>query len=37
MGLQVETAERAWVHWRSLYVTNPEGNLVELVCYDASV
>jgi catechol-2,3-dioxygenase len=36
-GLQVETAEHAWVHWRSLYVTDPEGNLVELVCYDASV
>lgn len=36
-GLQVETAEHAWVHWRSLYVTDPEGNQVELVCYDASV
>jgi catechol-2,3-dioxygenase len=31
-GLQVETAEHAWVHWRSLYVTDPEGNQVELVC-----
>ena len=37
LGLQVETAEHAWVHWRSLYVTDPEGNQVELVCYDASV
>lgn len=37
LGLQVETAEHAWVHWRSVYVTDPEGNLVELVCYDASV
>jgi catechol-2,3-dioxygenase len=36
-GLQVETAEHAWVHWRSLYVTDPEGNQVELVCHDASV
>jgi len=26
-----------WVHWRPLYVTNPEGNQVELVCYDSSV
>jgi catechol-2,3-dioxygenase len=36
-GLNVETAEHAWVHWRSLYVTDPEGNLVELVCFDSSV
>jgi catechol-2,3-dioxygenase len=25
------------VHWRSLYVADPEGNQVELVCYDDSV
>jgi catechol-2,3-dioxygenase len=37
LGLQVETAEHAWVHWRSLYVTDPEGNQVELVCYDVNV
>ena len=37
LGIQVETAEHAWVHWRSLYVTDPEGNQVELVCYDDSV
>jgi catechol 2,3-dioxygenase len=37
LGLEVETAEHAWVHWRSLYVTDPEGNQVELVCYDSSV
>jgi len=37
LGLQVETAEHAWGHWRSLYVTDPEGNQVELVCYDESV
>ncbi len=30
LGLQVETAQHAWVHWRSLYVTDPEGNQVEL-------
>src|ERR1700756_5499891 len=28
LGLEVETAEHAWVHWRSLYVTDPEGNQV---------
>ena len=37
LGLHVETAEHAWVHWRSLYVTDPEGNQVELVCYDESI
>ena len=37
LGLRVETAEHAWVRWRSLYVTDPEGNQVELVCYDGSV
>jgi len=37
LGLQVTTAEHAWVHWRSLYVTDPEGNEVELVCYDSTV
>jgi len=37
LGLQVEAAEHAWVHWRSLYVRDPEGNQVQLVCYDKSV
>jgi catechol-2,3-dioxygenase len=37
LGFQVTTAEHAWVHWRSLYVTDPEGNEVELVCYDTRV
>jgi catechol 2,3-dioxygenase len=37
LGLQVETAQHTWVHWRSLYINDPEGNQVELVCYDSSV
>jgi catechol 2,3-dioxygenase-like lactoylglutathione lyase family enzyme len=37
LGLTVETTEHAWVHWRSLYVSDPEGNRVEFVCYDAMV
>jgi catechol 2,3-dioxygenase len=37
LGLAVETAEHAWVHWRSLYVTDPEGNSIELVSYDETV
>jgi len=37
LGFEVETMEHEWIHWRSLYVLDPEGNLVELVCYDESV
>jgi catechol-2,3-dioxygenase len=37
LGLEVETTEHAWVHWRSLYLNDPEGNQVELVCYDQSI
>ena len=37
LGLKVVTAEHAWVHWRSLYVNDPEDNMVELVCYDEKV
>lgn len=37
LGQRVETAEHTWVHWRSLYVRDPEGNLVEFVCYDQNV
>jgi catechol-2,3-dioxygenase len=37
LGFQVETAEHTWVHWRSLYVADPEGNQVEMVCFDGRV
>ena len=37
LGVRVNTAEHAWVRWRSLYVDDPEGNTVEWVCYDESV
>jgi catechol 2,3-dioxygenase len=37
LRVTVTTAEHAWVHWRSLYFADPEGNTVELVCYDESV
>lgn len=36
LGLDVEIREHEWVHWRSLYVVDPEGNVVELVCFDES-
>ena len=37
LGLKVETENHHWVKWRSLYVRDPEGNLVELVCYDENL
>lgn len=37
LGLDVETAEHTWKHYRSLYIIDLEGNVVEFVCYDASV
>jgi catechol 2,3-dioxygenase-like lactoylglutathione lyase family enzyme len=37
LGLRVETSAHAWVHWRSIYAWDPEGNCVELVCFDPSV
>ena len=37
LGQPVRTSEHAWVHWRSLYIDDPEGNTVEFVCYDESV
>jgi len=37
LGLDVETGVHEWVHYRSLYVCDPDGNVVELVCYDESV
>ena len=33
LGLKVKTAENSWVHWRSLYIDDPEGNMVEWVYY----
>src|SRR5271165_3464552 len=37
LGLNVEVKEHEWVNWRSLYFHDPEGNQVELVCYDESL
>ena len=37
LGLPVRISEHAWVHWRSLYIKDPEGNTVEWVCYDERV
>lgn len=37
LGLQVNTTVHAWLHVRSLYFSDPEGNLLEFVAYDERV
>lgn len=36
-GLETRTSIHAWVQWRSLYVTDPDENSVEFVCFDPSI
>jgi glyoxylase I family protein len=37
LGLKVEVKDHVWVKWRSLYFHDPEGNEIELVCFDPSL
>jgi catechol 2,3-dioxygenase-like lactoylglutathione lyase family enzyme len=37
LGLTVTTAVHGWCHWRSIYVLDPEENIIELVCFDDTV
>jgi catechol-2,3-dioxygenase len=37
LGCRLKFADHDWVHWRSLYLYDHEGNNVELVCYDPTV
>jgi catechol-2,3-dioxygenase len=37
LGLNVIAKEQKGFSWRSLFVKDPEGNTVELVCYDERV
>ena len=37
LGLHIKAADHAWLHVRSFYFPDPEGNLLEFVCYDGSV
>jgi catechol 2,3-dioxygenase-like lactoylglutathione lyase family enzyme len=37
LGLDVQATEHPWLRVRSLYFADPEGNLLELVCYDECV
>jgi len=37
LGVEVTTVEHRLCRWRSLYVRDPEGNILELVCYDGAI
>ena len=37
LGLKVNATVHEWIHVRSMYFSDPEGNMLEFVCYDASV
>ena len=37
LGLEVRATEHEWLHVHSLYFSDPEGNLLEYVCYDENV
>jgi catechol-2,3-dioxygenase len=37
MGIELELAEHPAFGWRSMYMYDPDGNSVELVCFDASI
>jgi len=36
-GIEHTVQEFAWIGWRGVFTTDPEGNTVELVAYDATV
>lgn len=35
-GLSPDTAIHSWIGWRSIYVSDPDGNTVEFVCHDSN-
>ncbi len=37
LGLKVNATVHEWLHVRSMYFSDPEGNLLEFVCYDETV
>ena len=37
LGLDVRSTEHPWLHVRSMYFPDPEGNTLELLCYDERV
>ena len=37
LGLPVRLMTHPWIGWRSIYIPDPEGNVVEFVCHDPEV
>ena len=37
LGLKINATVHEWLHVRSLYFSDPEGNTLEFVCYDETV
>jgi catechol-2,3-dioxygenase len=37
LGIKVNATIHEWIHVHSMYFSDPEGNLLEFVCYDANV
>jgi catechol-2,3-dioxygenase len=37
LGIAVRAVDHNWLHVRSLYFPDPEGNLLEFVCFDKSL
>jgi catechol-2,3-dioxygenase len=37
LDLTVTRKEFSFAHWRALFISDPEGNTVEFVCYDPSL
>jgi catechol-2,3-dioxygenase len=37
LGVQIQSAEHSRFGWRSIYMFDPDGNSVELVCYDSNI
>jgi catechol 2,3-dioxygenase-like lactoylglutathione lyase family enzyme len=37
LGIEVRVTIHEWLHVRSLHFSDPEGNLLEFVCYDGSL
>lgn len=37
LGLKINATVHEWLHVRSLYFADPEGNTLEFVCYDETV
>src|SRR5262245_60873335 len=37
LGVDVTTAYHGWYHCHTIYVTDPDGTILELVCFDESI